>query len=132
MKITRRELRQIIAEAGSFEAPGINPLSTAEVMDMIARGEDVEGVEAPRADMSYQTEKYIPTIKRAHTMIKGLQSELTGVQFGNADETALVRNEIKDAVTSLGNVLRALGVVEAEHKDMGGMVGKLARGSMDL
>lgn len=48
-KISRRELRKIIAEAGSFEAPAMNPLSTAEVMDMMRRGEDVEGVErSPR------------------------------------------------------------------------------------
>jgi hypothetical protein len=48
-KLSRRELRKLIAEAGSFEAPAMDPLSTGEVMDMMRRGEDVAGVErSPR------------------------------------------------------------------------------------
>ncbi|WP_341715255.1 hypothetical protein, partial [Limnobacter sp.] len=112
MKITRKELRAIIAEAGSFEYAGgpPNPLSTADVMDRLRQGEDVAGVEASGVDMpdmSYQANEYIPTIKRAHSIVKGLKVELDKVRFGNADETALIRNEIADALTSLENILKA-------------------------
>lgn len=51
-KISRRELRQIIAESMDFEYAGDepNPMSTADVMKKLRAGENVEGIEATKDD----------------------------------------------------------------------------------
>lgn len=51
-KISRKELRQIIAESMDFEYTDgePNPMSTADVMKKLRAGENVEGIEADKDD----------------------------------------------------------------------------------
>ena len=97
MKLSREELRSIIAEATA-------------------------------GDMSYDAGQYLPAVQRVHGMLSGLKGEFDRVQFGSADETGLIRREMEDALNALKNVLTTLSAVGDEHRDMGGMVGRLARG----
>ena len=84
--------------------------------------------EAAKGDMSYDAGQYLPAVQRVHGMLSGLKGEFDRVQFGNADETGLIRREMEDALNALKNVLTTLSTVSDEHHDMGGMVGRLARG----
>ena len=85
-------------------------------------------VEASAGDMSYDAGQYLPAVQRVHGMLSGLKGEFDRVQFGSADETGLIRREMEDALNALKNVLTTLNTVSDEHRDVGGMIGRLARG----
>lgn len=123
MKITRKELRQIIVEqAGSFEAPSNRPLSTGEVMDMMRRGEDVKGVERPRFDpeaagRSHVAAQLAPEVAKAAAHV----SEVVNKILGHDDYgvyTELIYREAGDAVASLQQVMAAIKAVRDESPDM--------------
>jgi hypothetical protein len=80
-KLSRRELRKLIAEAGSFEAPAMDPLSTGEVMDMMRRGEDVAGVERNRG----QSATYDENRAKVDSMVKDAEREIVKIVEDLAD-----------------------------------------------
>ena len=79
-KLSRRELRRLIAEAGSFEAPAMDPLSTGEVMDMMRRGEDVAGVERLGRNATYDENR-----AKVDSMVKDAEREIVKIVEDLAD-----------------------------------------------
>ena len=108
MKLSRKELRQIIAEAGSFEYADGNPpdpFGTGEVLDKLKRGERVKGVERPRFDpeaagRSHVAAQLAPEVAKAAAHV----SEVVNKILGHDDYgvyTELIYREAGDAVASL-------------------------------
>ena len=125
MKLSREELRHIIEEAGSFEYAGgqaPDPFGTGEIMDKLAQGENVRGIERRRFDPSAAGRSHVaaqlaPEVAKAAAHVSEVVNRiLQHDDYGK--HTELIYREAGDAVASLQQVMAAIKAVRDESPDM--------------
>ena len=126
MKVTRKDIRRIILEAlneaDGFESAGWPTVPPDRGPDQVrfvhTRDKGTARVTGPT--MAYDTDQYLPGLKKAMAPLQGFAREFAKTDFGR--DTNLIRSEMASAMSSLNLVVDALedAAVEYQKGPMGG------------